>query len=498
VDTPDLSKLAIERSPQPRAATSRLRSRARWLWLAIVLIAGAALAVLYRVTARPVVQTATVTLAWPAQALTVLNATGYVSPQRKASISSKATGRLEWLGVLEGSRVKEGEVIARLENRDVAAALGQARANVAVAEGNLGQARAELVDADIGLKRTAQLRAQNFISQSTLDASQARRDKAQANVEAMAAAVDAARANARAAQVALDQTLIRAPFDGVILTKNANVGDNITPFSSAAEAKGAVVTMADMATLEVEADVSESNLSKIAVGQEAEIQLDAYPGLRLDGVVSRMVPTVDRSKATLLVKLHFVHPDPRVLPDMSARVAFLTRPLTARERQPLPALPPAALTRRDGRTIVFTVGGNRVHAVPVEAGRKLGDVVAVGGLAPGQLVVLRPSERLTDGMEVKVAKRGAGRDPPPRQIVPARPPARAGAGRHHAVGRGRRLHCADGTVRLRQEHPAQPHRRPGQARQRRRAGRRRRHHPTRRARVGRLARRPHRFYIPVL
>ncbi|MGZ5201943.1 MAG: efflux RND transporter periplasmic adaptor subunit [Telluria sp.] len=404
MDTPDLSKLAIERSLQPRAAASRLRVRARWIWLAIILVAGGALFVLYRMTARPVVQAASVTLAWPAQALTVLNATGYVAPQRKASISSKATGRLEWLGVLEGSRVKEGQVIARLENRDVAAALGQAKANVEVAKGNLGQARAELVDAGIGRRRTAELRAQNFISQSTLDAASARYDKAQANVDAMAAAVEAAQANARAAQVALDQTLIRAPFDGVILTKNANVGDNITPFSSAAEAKGAVVTMADMATLEVEADVSESNLSKIAVGQAAEIQLDAYPGLRLDGVVSRMVPTVDRSKATLLVKLRFVHPDPRVLPDMSARVAFLTRPLAAHERQPVPAVPPAAFARRNGQTVVFTLGDGTVHLTPVQPGRQLGDVVAVSALVPGQQVVLHPPGRLEDGMQVKTAK----------------------------------------------------------------------------------------------
>jgi RND family efflux transporter MFP subunit len=404
LDTPDLSKLAIERSPPPRAARSRLRLRARWLWLAAILIAGAAIVIAYRMTARPVVQTVNVTLAWPAQALTVLNATGYVSPQRKASISSKATGRLEWLGVLEGSRVKEGQLIARLENRDVAAALGQARANVEVARANLEEAKAELVDANIALRRTEQLRAQNFISQSTVDTSTARRDKAQANVEAMAAAVVAAQANARSAQVALDQTLIRAPFDGVILTKNANVGDNITPFSSAAEAKGAVVTMADMATLEVEADVSESNLSKIAVGQAAEIQLDAWPGLRLDGVVARTVPTVDRSKATLLVKLRFVHPDPRVLPDMSARVAFLTRSLTPQERQPLPALPPAAFAKRDGRTVVFTVSDGAVHATPVVPGRRLADVIAVSGLVPGQQVVLRPSDRLDDGVQVKVAK----------------------------------------------------------------------------------------------
>jgi RND family efflux transporter MFP subunit len=244
---------------------------------------------------RPRVETVNVTLAYPSQAYTLLTATGYVAPQRKASISTKATGRLEWLGVLEGSRVHKGELIAKLENRDVSATLGQAEANVKVARANLVQANAELMEAANAYRRSTDLRARNFISQSTLDTSVARYDKARANVASMQAAIAAAEANARAAQVELDQTLIRAPFDGVILTKNANVGDTIAPFSNAADSKGAVVTIADMDTLEVEADVSESSLSKIALGQSAEIQLDAFPGLRLTGSVARMVPTVDRS-----------------------------------------------------------------------------------------------------------------------------------------------------------------------------------------------------------
>jgi RND family efflux transporter MFP subunit len=403
LDTPDLSKLSIDRSAQPGAGGRRRLPG--WLWLGAAVALIAALALLRAFTARPEVDTVDVTLAYPAQALTVLNATGYVAPQRKAAISSKATGRLEWLGVLEGSHVKEGEVIARLENRDVAAALGQAKANVEVARANVAQAKAELVDAGSSLRRTSELRAKNFLSPATLDTSQARYDKAAANVDATRAGVAAAEAAARAAQVALDQTLIRAPFDGVILTKNANVGDNITPFSSAAEAKGAVVTMADMKTLEVEADVSESNLSKIAVGQPAEIQLDAWPGLRFDGVVARMVPTVDRSKATLLVKLRFVHLDPRVLPDMSARVAFLSRPLLEGEQQPLPAVPAAALATRNKRQVVFVVRNGEVHAVPVTSGRRLGDLVAVTGVAPGQKAVLRPSSRLDDGTAVELAKK---------------------------------------------------------------------------------------------
>jgi RND family efflux transporter MFP subunit len=405
VDTPDLAKLSIDRSGQPPAGPRRPRVRRAWIVLLAALALAAALFAFGTLSGRPTVETASVTLAYPAQQITLLNATGYVAPQRKASISSKATGRLEWLGVLEGSRVKRGELIARLENRDVSAALGEAQANVGVARANLVQANAELVDAGNAYRRASDLLAQKFVAQATVDTALARYNKARANVAATKASIVAAQANARSAQVALDQTLIRAPFDGVILTKNANVGDNITPFSSAADTKGAVVTMADMDTLEVEADVSESNLAKIAVGQPAEIQLDAFPSLRLAGVVARMVPTVDRSKATLMVKLRFLDRDPRVLPDMSARVAFLARPLRPEERTPLLALPAAALATRDGRPVAFVARDGKVHEVQVAVGRRIGELVAVSGLAAGDKVVLHPDARLADGATVKLVKK---------------------------------------------------------------------------------------------
>jgi RND family efflux transporter MFP subunit len=403
VDKPDLAKLAIDRGaplgPPPRHTW-------RWWFAALAVVATVVALAAWRLSnGRDTVETAAATLAWPSQQITLLNATGYVAPQRKASISSKATGRLEWLGVLEGSRVKRGELIARLENRDVSAALGQAQANVEVARANLLQAEAELVDARNAYQRSTNLLAQKFIAQSANDAAQARYNKAAANVAAMKAAIQAAQANARSAQVALDQTMIRAPFDGVILTKNANVGDNITPFSSAADTKGAVVTMADMETLEVEADVSESSLSKISAGQPVEVQLDAFPALRLPGVVARMVPTVDRSKATLMVKVRFLDRDPRVLPDMSARVAFLSRPLRPAEHTPLVAIPQAALALRDGRQLAFVVKDGKLREVPLAVGRRLGELVAVDGLAAGEQVVLRPGERLAGGMAVKVAKK---------------------------------------------------------------------------------------------
>jgi HlyD family secretion protein len=405
VDIPDLSKLKIDRTAN--AATSNVRpARKRWLKIGLALaVVAIALAAAMQLRGTPAVETASVVLAYPSQNYTLLNATGYAVAQRKASISSKATGRLEWLGVLEGSRVKQGELIARLESRDVNAALDQASANVKVAQANLEQGQAELRDAEQAYKRSLELLQQKYISTASHDAVQARYNKAKAAISGFQAAIVAAQAGRQTAQVALDQTLIRAPFDGVILTKNANVGDNITPFSSATDSKGAVVTMADMDTLEVEADVSESNLAKIRVDQPCEIQLEAFPDLRLAGVVSRMVPTVDRSKATLLVKVRFVERDPRVLPDMSAKVAFLSKPVPPADRKPVTALQPAAIVQRDGRQVVFVVKDGKARQTPVDVGIKVGELVEVRNLANGERVVLNPGDKIKDGSAVTLAKK---------------------------------------------------------------------------------------------
>lgn len=386
----DLSRLSIDRAP---GAGKRPRRR-RGILIAVAACALAAGGALVGLRSTPEVRSVALTTAYPYQAVTLLNAAGYVVAQRKASVASKATGRLEWLGVVEGTRVKEDEVIARIENRDMRAQVDQARANVEAA-------RAELKEAERALRRAEDLARQNFISAAALDSALARRDKA-------SAALGVAQASQRAAEVAVDQTLIRAPFDGIVLTKTANVGDVITPFSSASESKGAVVTMADMSTLEVEADVSEANLARIAVGMPCEIQLDAFPDKRLRGVVSRLVPTVDRAKATVLVKVRFVLPDPAVLPEMSAKVAFLEREIPDAERQPLLAVHQSALARRDGRDVVFLIDQDRVRMIAVGAGRRIGDLVALEGLAeaalkPGARLVARPPDKLKDGDAVKVA-----------------------------------------------------------------------------------------------
>jgi RND family efflux transporter MFP subunit len=409
VDTPDLSRLKIDRT---RSASRRAHAhgRGRRLLLPAIVVVGAVAVcagVYYRMAAAPSeVETAAVTMAYPSQSFTVLNATGYVVAQRKAAVASKATGRLVWLGVQEGSRVRKDEVIARLEDLDVKAAREQAQANVQVARANLTQGQAELKDAQSSLGRSQGLLAQGFVSQAAHDVAVARHDKAVAQIASLQAGIAAAVANLRGAQVAVEQTQIRAPFDGVVLTKAANVGDIVTPFSSALDSKGAVVTMADMTTLEVEADVSESSLSKVRIGQPVEIQLDALPEKRFRGEVSRTVPTVDRSKATVMTKIRFLDPDDRVLPEMSAKASFLSKDVGDAERSARPALNPAAITKRGGRDVVFVLKEGRLAEVPVETGAIMGDLVEVRrGPQAGEKVVLRPAEKLHDGAAVKAAGR---------------------------------------------------------------------------------------------
>jgi RND family efflux transporter MFP subunit len=401
-DASDLSALAIDRSAGSRRRRRLRQILGRVLLLALLVGIGGA-TWLWRSHAQIVVETAVVYSVYPSQALTLLNATGYVVAQRKASVASKATGRLEWLGVLEGSKVREGEVIARLESSDTVAVRDQAAANVQVAEANLAQGRAELTQAEIAFKRSEALGEKNIISESTRETAEARLAKARAAFNGYGAAIAAAQANLRASEVAVGQTQIRAPFDGVVLTRHANVGDTITPFSQAVDTKGAVVTIADMDSLEVEADVAESSYLSIHAGQPVEIQLDAIPGERFEGVVSRMVPTVDRAKASTLVKIRFVQRDPRMLPDMSAKAAFLEREVSEKERKPVLAVPAAAVFEVDGRQHLYVVEEGKARLRSVDLGAKIGDQIEVRDLKAGTRVVVRPLEDLVDGRAVKQA-----------------------------------------------------------------------------------------------
>ena len=323
----DLSRLKIDKSANERPEQGRRKKP-------MLIIGGAALLVLAAVlfwmgvfSPAQSVEVATVSQTYPSQSFTLLNASGYVVAQRKAAVASKITAQLLEINVEEGSRVKKGDIIARLEGADAAAAREQAQANVSVARYSLAQARAEQEDAKISYEREKGLLSQEYTTKAQHDAAEARYKKAVAGVSGAESAVKAAEAALEGTRVSVEYTLIRAPFDAVVLTKNADIGDIITPLGAAANAKAAVVTIADMNSLQVEADVSESNLEQVKAGQPCEIQLDALPDKRFRGEVHMVIPTADRSKATVMVKVRFLDSDPRILPEMSAKVAFLSKPV---------------------------------------------------------------------------------------------------------------------------------------------------------------------------
>jgi RND family efflux transporter MFP subunit len=401
----DLRGLKIDKTAAAQPPPRRRTKLVRWLAVAAAVLA-AGLAANVLIAPRVEVETATVSLVYPSQTFTLLNASGYVVAQRKSAVAAKATGRLVWLGVEEGSRVKAGEVIARLESDDVAATRTQAAANLANSRAAREQVEAELKDATLAYKRNSELVVQGIVAQADLDASEARYRKAKAALNGADAAINGAQAALKGADVAVGYTLIRAPFDAVVLTKDADVGDIVTPIGAAVNAKAAVVTMADMGSLQVEADVSESNLEKVKVGQPCEIQLDALPETRFGGTVHMIVPTADRSKATVLVKVRFNERDSRILPEMSARVAFLQRGVKPDEKRARTAINPAALAKRGTRDVMYLVKGDRVVETPVTVGARIGDLVEItAGAKAGDKIVLKPLERLKDGTRIKSAEK---------------------------------------------------------------------------------------------
>ncbi|OPY17125.1 efflux RND transporter periplasmic adaptor subunit [Syntrophus aciditrophicus] len=399
----DLSRLTIDKSDR----TVRKRRRLQPLyWTAAGLLLVILLVSLYltgRLVPAIAVDTAAVSRIYPSQTFSLLNASGYVAAQRKAAVASKITGRLISLSVEEGSRVKAGEVIARLEDEDARAARDQAAANLKSARADTAQMRAELQDADLNYSRKKQLLQRDVISRAEYDTAEARYLRARAAVAAAEAREKSAEAALKGAETSLGYALIRAPFDAVVLTKNADIGDIVTPLGAAANAKAAVVTIADLNSLQVEADVSESSLALVKTGQPCEIQLDALPDLRFRGVVHMIVPTADRTKATILVKVRFVDLDPRILPEMSAKVAFLSRLPKPEEQRLRTAVNASALVKRAGLFVAFKIEGDRVRETPVEKGETFGDLVEVtAGLKTGDRVVLTPSTRLRDGSRIKI------------------------------------------------------------------------------------------------
>jgi RND family efflux transporter MFP subunit len=400
----DLSKLRIDKSRQG----FQVRKRKKPLYLVITAICVALFLILFMTgvfSPAAKVEVASVVQAFPSQTFTLLNASGYVVPQRKSSVAAKATGRLVALYVEEGNKIKKDQIIAQLENEDLAASRKQALANVDVSRAVYEQAKAELNDAQVSFERQKQLLSRELVAKSDYDTAEARYKKAIATLASTDASIKASQAALNGVDVSLEYTRIRAPFDAVVLTKNADIGDIVTPLGAAANAKSAVVTIADMASLQVETDVSESSIEKLKPGQPCEIQLDAFPDTRFSGTIYMIVPTADRSKATVMVKVRFNTIDSRILPEMSAKIAFLSREVKKEEEKSRMAVSPKAIIDDGGKKFLFVVKQNRVKLTQVTVGAPFGDMVEIlGGAVSGDKVVLSPPKNLKDNARIKIAE----------------------------------------------------------------------------------------------
>ena len=327
----------------------------------------------------------------PSQTNASLTASGYIVAQRKAAVASKGTGRLIWLGVVEGDKVKKGQIIGRLEDNDIHALLDQAKANLLLTQ-------ADLKDAENTYNREKALLKTGSATRMEVDAAEARYLR-------VLASINVANANISSQEIALENMLIRAPFDGTVLTKNADIGEIVSPLGASLNSRAAIVTMADMSSLEVEADVSESNIEKIKINQESDIVLDAYPDKSYEGYVSKIIPTADRSKATVMVKVGFKHYDERVLPEMSAKVLFLSEKPVDEVKDIKPALivPMTSVTKREGRDVVYLVKDEKAVEVPVTTGRKFNAYLEItSGISDGDKVIDKITDQIKNGIKVKV------------------------------------------------------------------------------------------------
>jgi RND family efflux transporter MFP subunit len=413
---PDLSKLRINRDLPPPTLRRALR-RNLALGLAAVAIIAGVLVVFKGGGATPIqVVTASPTSGAGGSASSgsaSVTANGYVVARTRASVAAKLAGRIADLRVSEGSHVNRGEVIARLENDDYQAQLAQAQAALTSARADLAEARAGRDVAASEAERLRSMRAKNpgLVSTEEFDASMSRSTQAAARAQAAEARIASARAASQFARANLENTVIRAPFTGTVLRKEAEIGEVVAPSVGGGLTRGAVVTMADLTTLEVEVDVNEAYIARITSAQPAKITLDAYPDTSFRGRVRQVVPTADRQRATVQVKVSIVDRDPRILPEMGARVDFLdtTRAATgsagAGAAAPRFRLPSAAVRELNGQTVVWLVRDGRLESRAVEAGPVSGGFREIrSGLAGGELLLVGGVEAPKAGMRVKAAQ----------------------------------------------------------------------------------------------
>ena len=403
-----LDSLRIERSPEP----TKEDSSPIYKWLIIVVLVLAAIAGAYALLRDTAVEVETI-VATPASSgggsAAVLNASGYVVARRQATVSAQVTGKVAEVHVEEGMTVKKDQLLARLDDSTVRPSYELALRQLEAARKELAEIEVRLAEAERSLRRTTELRRDKLVSEVALDEAQSEVAALRARLEASRSQVKVAEGTVRVREQNLDDLLVRAPFDGVVVSKDAQPGEIVSPMSSGGFTRTGIATIVDMDSREIEVDVNEAFINRVHDNQKTEAVLDAYPDWVIPSHVINVVPTADRQKATVRVRIAFDELEPRILPQMGVKVSFLE----AREEgegspsaRPAVRLPASAVFEQDGSRYVWRVQDEEVERVAVRtAAERDGNVDVIAGINPGDVIVSRQVEGLAEGASVKTAER---------------------------------------------------------------------------------------------
>jgi RND family efflux transporter MFP subunit len=396
----DLASLRLEREPDSYVS----RRWIGWAVLAVLFLAAGAGVWWWLSRERPIeVEIATVSSRQAGAQAAVLNATGYVAARRRATVSSKITGKVVQVNIEEGMAVREGQVLARLDDETQRASVALAEAQAEAARRNVNESEVRLNEARINLARLTKLVGVGYSTAAEVDAARAAADSLEARIRAAREQVRVAERQIALERTNLDSTIIRAPFAGVVISKDAQPGEMVSPVSAGGGfTRTGIGTIVDMASLEIEVDVNESYINRVKPEQAVTAVLDAYPEWQIPARVITTIPSADRQKATVLVRIGFMELDPRILPDMGVRVTFLRDSEDAAPAaRPVTLVPKAAIKTDGKQSYVFVVVNDRVDRRAITAGGADGDrVEVIAGLNAGDRVVVSPPAELSAGMLV--------------------------------------------------------------------------------------------------